>query len=203
MSDAPVLAALIDGIRGTHPAEWIAVAMGVIYVLLIMRQNRLGWVFGGVSALILMVLAARARLPMNALLQFSYVVASVYGWWMWSRDKQVRPIAFWSVRGHVVALGACLLVSLGLAHLLAREGASAFPFTDSLVTCAGLLATWMVARVYIENWLYWIVVDAVSIYLFFSQGLVVSSLLFVLYLFIATFGFFNWLAKYRRQRVAV
>ena len=79
------------------------------------------------------------------------------------------------------------------------EGSSAFPFTDSLVACVGLIATWMVARVYLENWLYWIVVDAVSVFLFFTQGLVLSSLLFVMYLVIATIGYFNWLAKSRRQ----
>lgn len=193
------LEGLFAGIRATHPAEWLAVAAGVVYILLIMREQRLGWLFGGISAAILMVLSARARLPMNALLQASYVVAAVYGWLAWSKAKEARPIAFWNVRGHALTLLACVLVSVGLAQLLAREGFSAFPFTDSLVACAGLAATWMVARVYIENWLYWIVVDAVSMYLYFTQGLVVSSLLYVLYLGIATVGFFNWLAKYRRQ----
>lgn len=192
-------ARLLEGIRATPAAEWIAVAAGVIYVLLIMRQKRLGWVFGGISAAILMVLAARARLPMNALLQASYVVAAVYGYWAWSRGEVARPIAFWRPRGHVVALAACVLVSLALAKLLALDGSSAFPFADSLVACAGLVATWMVARVYIENWLYWIAVDTVSVYLFFSQGLVVASLLYVLFLVIACVGFFNWLGKYRRQ----
>lgn len=189
----------LDGIRTTHPAEWIAVAAGVIYVLLIMRRQRIGWVFGGLSAAILMVLAARAQLPMNALLQATYVIASFYGWWAWSRPGPERPIAFWRGGGHLLLLGGCVLVSLALAKLPAMQGSSAFPFTDSLVACAGLAATWMVARVYIENWLYWIVVDTVSIYLFFSQGLVVASLLYVLFLVIATVGFFNWLGKYRRQ----
>ena len=197
-----LLRRFLEGVRTTHPAEWIAVVTGVIYVLLIMAQRRLGWVFGAISAAILMVLAARARLPMNALLQASYVVAAVYGWLAWSRGGVVKPITFWRPRGHLFAIAACVVVSLGLAKLLAIEGSSAFPFTDSLVACAGLVATWMLARVYIENWLYWVVVDTVSIYMFFSQGLVVASLLYVLFLLIASFGFFNWLRKYRRQAAA-
>ena len=79
---------------------------------------------------------------------------------------------------------------------------SAFPFTDSLVACAGLVATWLVARVSLENWLYWIAVDVVSVYLYFSQGLVVASLLYVLYLGIATVGYFHWRARWRRQLAA-
>nr|PZN70044.1 MAG: hypothetical protein DIU62_01090 [Pseudomonadota bacterium] len=189
----------IEGVRNTPPAEWLAVIAGVVYVVLIMRRRRLGWVFGGISSAILMVLAARARLPMNALLQASYVVAAVYGWWEWSRGREDRPIRFWHLRGHMIALAGCVVVSLGLSRLLAIEGTSAFPFTDSMVACTGLFATWLVARVSIENWLYWIAVDAVSIYLFFSQGLVVSSILYVLFLVISTLGFFSWLAKYRRQ----
>jgi nicotinamide mononucleotide transporter len=190
---------VLDGIRATHPAEWLAVISGVVYVLFIMARHRVGWIFGALSSVILMVLAARARLPMNALLQFSYVLAAAYGWWSWSRAPQGRPIGRWHWRGHAVSLAGCVLISLGLAQLLAMDGTSAFPFTDSLVACVGLVATWQVARVYLENWLYWIVVDAVSIYLYFTQGLVVSSLLYVIYLVIATVGFFSWLGKYRRQ----
>ena len=190
---------LLEGIRTTHPAEWLAVATGVVYVLLIMARRRVGWIFGGISSLILMVLAARAKLPMNALLQLTYVVAAVYGWWSWSKAGDDRPIGKWHWRGHAAALAICLLVSLGLAHLPAMEQSSAFPFTDSLVACAGLVATWLVARVYLENWLYWIVVDAVSISLYFAQGLVVASFLYVMYLVIATVGFFHWLARYRKQ----
>jgi nicotinamide mononucleotide transporter len=195
----PLLQRLLEGLRNTHPAEWVAVAAGLTYVVLIMQQRRLGWIFGGISSVILMVLAARARLPMAALLQFSYVVAAVYGWWAWSRAEQAKRITRWHLRGHLLAMAGCLVISLGLARLLAVEGSSAFPFTDSLVACVGLVATWMVARVYLENWLYWIVVDAVSVYLFFTQGLVLSSLLFLTYLVIATIGYFNWLEKSRRQ----
>lgn len=192
-------ARLVEGVRATPPAEWLAVATGLLYVVFIIRRQRIGWAFGGISSAILMVLAAQARLPMNALLQASYVIAAVYGWWTWSRASKDAPISFWTLRGHALSMLACVLASLLLAQWLARDGASAFPFVDSMVACAGLVATWMVARVFIENWLYWIAVDAVSIYLYFSQGLVVASLLYVLFLLIATVGFFNWLAKYRRQ----
>jgi nicotinamide mononucleotide transporter len=193
---------IADGIRATHPAEWLAVLAGVIYILLIMGRRRSGWIFGGISSLILMVLAARAKLPMNALLQFTYVVAAVYGWWRWSGADEDRPISTWHWQGHVLALAGCVIVSLGLARLPAMAASSAFPFTDSLVACAGLVATWLVARVSLENWLYWVAVDLVSIYLYFSQGLVVASLLYVLYLGIATVGYFHWRARRRRQRPA-
>ncbi|MEO6078954.1 MAG: nicotinamide riboside transporter PnuC [Steroidobacteraceae bacterium] len=194
---------LLASLRATSAAEWIAVATGVFYILLIMRRNRWGWLAGGISSLILAVIAARSHLPMQALLQLFYVAAAVYGWWSWAPQTQPQQVSIWTWRGHALALAACLTVSLGLARLLAGEGYSAFPFIDSLVACAGLFATWLVARVYLENWLYWIVIDVVSLFLFLSQGLVVAASLFAIYLVISVVGLRSWW-RIRRddQRVA-
>jgi nicotinamide mononucleotide transporter len=193
---------LLTQLRATSAAEWVAVAMGVVYVVLIMRRNRWGWVAGGISSLILAVLASRAHLPMQAVLQFSYVVASVYGWWHWAPDAEQQHIGMWRWQGHAVAVLLSIAASFGLAQLLAREGYSAWPFLDSLVTCLGLFATWLVARVYLENWIYWIFIDAVSVCLFLSQGLVVTALLFCIYLVIASVGLRSWWMSYRRAMPA-
>jgi len=193
---AAVLTQLWQQLQATGPLDWIADATGLVYVVLVMRHRRSGWIFGGVSSLILAVLAWRARLPMQGLLQLSYVVASVYGWWRWSAAAGARPIGMWHWRGHLAVLAGCVLASLLLAHWFAHE--SAFPFIDSLVFCTGMFATWLLARVYLENWAYWIVIDAVSIYLFVEQGLVAIAALFVLYLGIAAAGLAQWWKTRRR-----
>jgi nicotinamide mononucleotide transporter len=193
------LESLLAGAQKTSPGEWIAVGAGVVYIILIMRRSRWGWLAGGISSCILTVLAARARLPMQAILQFSYVGAAVYGWWSWAPGAEPMRVTRWHVRGHIAAVVVCLLVSLGLARLLASEGYSAWPFLDSLVACVGLFTTWLVARVCLENWLYWIVIDAVSIYLFVVQGLPVTALLFVMYLVISVLGFRSWWKIHRNQ----
>ncbi|MEJ0098364.1 MAG: nicotinamide riboside transporter PnuC [Pseudomonadota bacterium] len=191
-----LLTELWAGLKATSLVEWIADATGVVYALLVMWQRRSGWIFGGVSCLILTVLFWKVHLPMQALLQLSYVVAAVYGWWSWSKAEGMRPISLWHWRGHLVALAGCVLVSLLLAHFLAHE--SAAPFVDSLVFCLGILATWLLARVYLENWAYWILIDAVSIVLSFRQGLVSVALLYVLYMGIAISGLLGWWKTWRK-----
>lgn len=193
---------LLEQVRRTSGAEWLAVALGVVYIILIMRRKRWGWAAGGASSIILTVLAARAQLPMQALLQFSYVVAAVYGWLKWAPDSTAQRIGVWHLRGHCVAIAVSVLASLLLARLLEREGYSAWPFLDSLVACLGLLATWLVARVYLENWLYWLLIDALSLYLFIAQGLVVTAMLFVIYLVIAAAGLASWWRSWRRDMAA-
>lgn len=190
------LAQLWQGLKATGPLEWIADATGVVYVLLVMRRRRAGWVFGGISSLLLAVVAWRVKLPMQALLQLSYVAAAVYGWWSWSRVGGQRPIGIWHWRGHLMVLAGCVLVSLALARLL--QGESAFPFVDSLVFCCGMFATWLLARVYLENWAWWIVIDSVSIYLFVAQDLPAIAALFVLYLCLAVAGLIDWWRRWRR-----
>jgi nicotinamide mononucleotide transporter len=187
-----------EGLKDTGPFEWIAIVTGVIYIVLVMRHRRAGWIFGAVSCLIQAVLFWRVQLPMQALLQLAYVAAAVYGWRKWTQSGDSRPIGVWHWRGHLLTLTGCLLVSLLLAHLLAGE--SAFPFTDSLVFCIGMFATWLLARVYLENWAYWVIIDALSAYLSFRQGLFAVALLYALYFCIASAGLVGWIRTRSRQQ---
>ena len=79
--------ALLRALHATSGVEILAVALGVIYVLLIYKRNRLGWLAGAASSIIYVYLAARAHLPMQSVLQFYYVVMSVYGWYHWTRAQ--------------------------------------------------------------------------------------------------------------------
>jgi nicotinamide mononucleotide transporter len=194
--------AMARSVAATSLTEWIAVLLGVIYIVLIVRRNRWGWAAGGVSSALLTVLAARAQLPMQALLQFSYVIAAVYGWWSWAPGAQPQRISVLPWSKHLAAIAICIVVSLGLAQLPAMQHASAWPFLDSLVTCVGLFATWLVARVYLENWIYWLVIDSISVFLFIKQDLAVTALLFVMYFLIACIGMRSWWHSYRNQTSA-
>lgn len=193
-----LLARLWMGLRATTWPEAIAVLLGLAYVLLALKQNRWCWVAGGASSLILAWLSARSRLPMQALLQLWYVGMAVYGWRQWSRPQGDR-IGTWPARLHAAGIAAALLLSLLVARWLASETQAAWPYLDSATTVLSLLATWLVARMNLANWLYWIGIDAVLVFLFAVQGLVFTAALFALYLVLAAAGYFSWRRKYRAQ----
>ena len=75
-------------------------------------------------------------------------------------------------------------------------------YVDSFVTWGSVVTTWMVARRVIENWLYWLVVDAVAAWLYFTQGLLATTLLFGIYLGIVVRGYFVWRREQEQQRLA-
>ena len=194
--------ALAAELRAISPAELVAMLLALAYLLLAYRRSRWCWVAGGVSSAISIVLFARARLPMQAALQVYYVLMSIYGFHHWSRDRDAaeRPISSAPVRFHLAACAALVAASLATAHWLQTETQAAWPYLDSLTTWGSLFATWLVARVKLENWIYWFVIDAALAFLFAAQKLYLFALLSVVYLGIVVAGYFSWLKSYRTQR---
>src|SRR5262252_4426104 len=103
--------------------------------------------------------------------------------------------------GRLVTRPARLQLAVAIARFLAAETQAAWPHLDASTTVLSLFATWLTARGKLENWLYWIVVDAVQAWLYAAQGLVFTAFLFLVYLVIASVGFIEWSKTYRRQTV--
>ena len=198
MSDA-----LLRELYATRLDEAAGVVTGFIYVVLIYRRNRLGWVAGAASSIIYVYESARAHLPMQSGLQLYYVAMAIYGWRNWTRAEQQEAggIGRWPLRYHAVAVVAILAASALIAELLRRNTHAAWPFLDPMTTCISLFATWLLARLKLENWLYWLWADSVTAYMFGSQGFPLSAGLFLSYMVIAVFGFRAWLRRYRLQSV--
>jgi len=200
MSDfGPAFDAIWSGLMATSPAEAVSVALGLAYAVLAIRKSRWCWVAGGVSSAIMIYLSLVARLPMQAALQVYYVVISVYGWWHWTREEELQgmlAVTTWPIRWHLAACAGVVLMSALTARWLSQSQA-AWPFLDSLTTWGSLYATWLQARVKLENWLYWICIDSVLGFLFGTQGLYFVALLSVVYLGFSAVGFIRWLKTYR------
>jgi nicotinamide mononucleotide transporter len=194
VQDAPLVATLLAQLRATSPAEAVSVVAGLAYVVLARRRNRWCWVAGAVSATILGYLSFGAALPMQGLLQVWYVGMSVYGWLRWSAQPEV-PVTRLPLRDNVLGVLATLAGGALLAAVLARGTQAAWPLLDSVTTLGSLFATWLVARGKLENWLWWIVIDALLVFLFAAQGLVFLALLSLLYVGLAAAGYVTW----RRQ----
>lgn len=188
-------AQLLADLRATTALEGAAVVLGLVYVVLAVRRSRWCWLYGGLSSAALAWLAARAALPMQALLQVLYVAAAFYGFWRWSADRDpgghVR-VGWWPWRAHLASWVAIGVFTFVVSLALARHTHAAQPMLDSACTAGSLLATWLAARARIENWLYWIVVDAALGMLFARQGLALVALLYFAYLAMAAAGFMTW-----------
>ncbi|MDB4253600.1 nicotinamide riboside transporter PnuC [Gammaproteobacteria bacterium] len=175
--------------------EITAVIFAILYLILAVKQNILCWIAGIISSVLYFFIMQKAGLYMEAYLQVFYVVMGIYGWSQWSASNASNPsfiVNTWSKYQHMIAISIILALSLLSGFLLERYTDAALPFLDALVSWGAVVATYMVAKKLLENWIYWFVIDATSIFLFIERSLWLSALLFATYLVIIFFGYQSW-----------
>ena len=191
--------------QALSPAEVIAVVGAVAYLFFAIRQNILCWFFALLSTAIYIGLFIDAKLYMESVLNVFYFAMALYGWYFWytgdGRESSL-PVTKWPVPLHAAAIAGILLVSLLFGSLLDRYTDAAYPYIDSMTTFAAIWATFLVARKVLENWWYWLVIDTVSIFLYWARDLQLTSLLFVAYVAMIPFGMVAWTRSFNSQRVA-
>jgi nicotinamide mononucleotide transporter len=180
--------------------ELAAVILGIAYLLLAMRESLWCWYAAFASTVIFLFIFWDVNLYMESALQVYYLAMAVYGWWHWQNgptDSETLAISRWRAGHHLRAGCAILLITLLSGYLLGEYTNAANPFLDSFTTWGAILTTWMVTQKILENWLYWLVIDSISIFLYLDRELYLTALLFVAYLVIVVFGYRTWLQHYR------
>ena len=178
--------------------NWIeitAVILAILYLVLAVKQNILCWVAGIMSSVLYFFIMQSAGLYMEAYLQVFYVIMGFYGFSQWragDTNNTIFVVNTWSKYQHLTAISIILALSFLSGFLLERFTDAALPFLDALVTWGAVVATYMVAKKLLENWIYWFVIDATSIYLFISRDLWLTAILFMIYIIIIYFGYQSW-----------
>lgn len=178
--------------------EALAVVLAITYLVLAIRQNIWCWAAAAISTLIYLFIMFEARLYMESVLQLFYLAMAAYGWYQWRRhgnNQEALQVTTWPLVYHVFAIGSVLLLVFVSGQLLSKYSDAALPHIDSFTTWGAVIATFMVARKVLENWVYWFVIDAVSVGLYLNRGLLLTALLFVLYLVLIILGYRNWRAS--------
>ena len=182
--------------------EITAVVLAVAYLVLVIRENIWCWLCAAVSSGIYVWLFVGAKLYMESLLYLFYVVMAAYGWFVWTRggnkDDQL-PVIRYSAKSHLLAVGAIMLLSAATGWALSEYSDAAYPYIDSATTFSAVWATYLVARKVFENWWYWLVIDIVSIFIYWNRELEFTAVLFVSYVFLIPVGMHQWRQSMRRQ----
>ena len=139
---------------------------------------------------------------MESLLNGFYFIMAIYGWFVWTSGRSnghERPVVRWSLQRHIVAIVSIVAVSVASGYFLDTLTDAAFPYVDSLTTWSAIWATFLVARKVLENWWYWLVIDIVSIVIYWERDLQLTALLFVAYVVMIPFGIISWTRSFREQ----
>jgi len=184
--------------------EALAVVLAMAYLLLAMKASVWCWAAAFTSTAIYTVLFWKVALLMESMLNIYYMGMALYGYWLWTQGGDTHQgvkVTTWPLKTHLKLIAATALVSLGIGHGMATFTQASFPYLDAATTCFAVMTTYLVAKKVLENWLYWVVIDLVSIYLYLSKGLMLTSLLFVLYVGLAVVGYFLWRTALAESRL--
>ena len=182
--------------------ETLAVALGMSYLLLAMRENSLCWYCAFFSTAIYVYIFGDVSLYMESALNVYYMGMAVYGWLQWQKggaNHSGVEIVKWTAKHHIICILVILIASVISGYLLSVNTDARLPYLDSFTTWASVLTTVMVARKVLENWLYWIVINSVSIYLYIDRDLDQTAAMFTLYLVLSVLGYVAWKKNYVLQ----
>jgi len=170
--------------------------LSLVYIFLSIKAKVSLWFFGIISSVFYIVVFFYSKLYADLSLNVYYVVVSIYGWINWhtreNSDTTSLHIAPFSrklaLKLAIVTVGVYIIYYLVLSKLTD----STVPKTDALVGALSIVGTWMLARKLIENWIVWIVADALCVGLYFYKGLYPTAILFIIYTLMAAVGYWEW-----------
>lgn len=183
--------------------EILAVLLGIVNIILIVRRSLWNYPFGIAMVSLSFFLFVETKLYSDALLQVFFLALNVYGWLNWNKAAAgaALPVRWQGARPFLLWAGIGLLASLGWGFLMHRYTDAAFPYWDASIAMLSMLAQWLMARRFIDNWTWWIIVDCLAVPLYWTKGLNFYAGLYGLFLILSIVGLVQWM-RVRRGAAA-
>lgn len=188
--------------------ELWAVITGIVYIILAVRENIWCWIFGIVSSALSIYLFYTGKLYAESILYTYYVFAGCYGWYAWTRTAKetgqgmALELHEWPWKTHWITILVGSVLALGLGFILRSYTDADSPIIDAFTTVFSFIATYMVTRKVVETWLYWIIIDLVTIGLYTYKAYYLYAILMVVYTILAGLGYVKWKRQVSKKALA-
>ena len=184
--------------------EIIAVFFGFLSVWF-SKKNKI-WVFptGMISTSIFVYLLFKWDLLGDMMINGYYFIMSVYGWYVWTRkidDTQVTPISKINFREKKISITIffATLLFVFVIYKIFDKWTSWVAYADTITTAIFFVGMWLMAKRKIENWIFWIIGDIISVPLYLYKGFTFTSFQYLGFTFIAIFGYLAWKKNLNKQ----
>tara|TARA_B110000977_G_scaffold195618_1_gene274404 strand:+ start:384 stop:986 length:603 start_codon:yes stop_codon:yes gene_type:complete len=192
---------LWEGVKATSIIEWLAVIASILYVILAAKRSILCWLFAFIGSALFVYLCYIGQLYIEAILQLFYVAMALVGWFSWKNPNSGHSILKkWSINKHIINILVSGFIALAIGFIFDKYTDQANPYIDAFTTCYSLAATFMVTQKIIGNWIYWILIDLASIYLYAQREYYLTAVQYALFTLLAVYGFIVWQKEYKLQK---
>jgi nicotinamide mononucleotide transporter len=175
--------------------EAIAAILGLSSVYFSMRGNILVYPTGIISTAIYVYILFFAGLFGDMSINAYYVAMSIYGWHKWTRksgDNTYIPIRLSTKKEKLLSILIFIASYITLAYILKNHTVSTVPYIDAFTTSIFFVGMWLMAKKILDNWIFWIIGDLVSIPLYIYKGLTITSIQYIVFTILAIKGFIEW-----------
>jgi len=182
--------------------EILATLAGLIYIIFLIREKIICWPFGIAGSLLSIYLFIDGKLYSEAFLYFYYVVMGFWGWIRWAQRDSVHenPVVRYGLPAHVVIILVSSFGAIALGSFFANYTDAQRPYIDAFTTAFSFAATYMQVKKVLETWLYWIVLNVTSIWLYMDRSLDIYAALICVYAVLSVWGLIQWVEVYRQQQ---
>ena len=177
--------------------ELVAAFFTITSVVYAKKNNVLVFPTGMICTAIFVYLLLKSGLLGDMMINGYYFIMSLYGWYIWTRnvdDLSATPISKTSPKEHLISLGIFIMtvVFVFLVYTVFDKFNHWTSYLDTLTTGIFFVGMWLMAKRKIENWIYWIIGDIITVPLYFYKGYTFSSILYFVLTIIAIYGYLAW-----------
>ena len=181
-------------------SQWLDILttiLGLIYIWLEYRAHIALWVIGVIMPALDIVLYWQHGLYGDAGMACYYTFAALYGFYVWKfvktrKKKEPLPIIFLPRRQYLPTIVFFFVAWAAVYYVLITWTDSTVPLLDSFTNALSFVGLWALARKYVEQWVFWMVVDGVCTFLYIKKGIPFKAMLYGLYVVIAIAGYLKW-----------
>ena len=183
----------------------ITTILGLIYIWLEYRAHIALWIVGIIMPALDAVLYWNHGLYGDAGMACCYTLAAFYGLFFWKfkktrKKKEPLPIVYMPRRQYMPTVLFFLVAWGATYYVLIKWTDSTVPVLDAFTNALSFVGLWALARKYVEQWLFWMIVDAVCTLLYIQKGIPFKALLYGLYVVIAIAGYYKWRGMAKKMR---
>ena len=181
--------------------ELLATLAGLVFIVLLIKDRVICWPFGIAGSLLSIYLFVDGKLYSEAVLYFYYVVMGFWGWVRWSRRdaRHDNPVVHYGLAANAVIVVVSAAGALALGSFFAYYTDAQRPYIDAFTTAFSFAATYMEVKKVLETWVYWIVLNVTSIWLYLDRSLDIYAGLICVYAVLSVWGLLQWRRLYREQ----
>jgi len=179
--------------------EIIATVTSLIYLFLLMKENIWCWFFAIISSALSVYLFITAKLYSEAFLYATFILFGIYGWYKWSRKTNTGTtlaVSKLPIKLHGLSIIIGFMLAFLLGYLFKTYTDAEKSFIDSNTTMFSFIASYLEAHKYLYAWVYWIIINGINIWLYYTQGLSVYAGLMIVYFIMSGVGLWRWHKSY-------